>query len=144
MLGAIETGDGMKAGDEADLDSGVKSMRALRVSAPGVAEIVDIPLLAEPNAGEVLLRVDLVGMCGTDLTTFRGGNPMVEFPRILGQEVGGTGVGGATELPPGTRVTVSPYTHCGACPSCRRGRFNACQRNQTMGVQRDGAMTEYI
>ena len=41
-------------------------------------------------------------------------------------------------------MTISPYTSCGICPSCRRGRVNACQRNETLGVQRDGAMTEYI
>jgi 2-desacetyl-2-hydroxyethyl bacteriochlorophyllide A dehydrogenase len=44
----------------------------------------------------------------------------------------------------GTDVAVSPYTNCGKCASCRRGRPNACQFNQTMGVQRDGALTEYI
>jgi threonine dehydrogenase-like Zn-dependent dehydrogenase len=69
---------------------------------------------------------------------------MVAFPRIPGHEVAATVVEGATDLPAGTKVTVSPYTNCGVCASCRRGRFNACQNNQTMGVQRDGAMTEYI
>ncbi len=69
---------------------------------------------------------------------------MVTFPRIPGHEVAATVVEGATGLPAGTTVTVSPYTECGVCPSCRRGRVNACQHNQTMGVQRDGAMTEYI
>jgi threonine dehydrogenase-like Zn-dependent dehydrogenase len=69
---------------------------------------------------------------------------MVTFPRIPGHEVAATVVDGRDDLPTGTAVAISPYTHCGDCPSCRRGRFNACQRNQTMGVQRDGAMTEYI
>ncbi len=41
-------------------------------------------------------------------------------------------------------VTVNPYTACGTCPSCRRGRPNACRSNQTLGVQRDGAMREYM
>jgi threonine dehydrogenase-like Zn-dependent dehydrogenase len=118
-------------------------VKAVQVSAPGSAGIVSIP---EPNAAlnEVLLRVDLVGMCGSDLTTFRGANPMVTYPRILGHEVAATVVSGSSDLAPGTQVTVSPYTHCGGCASCLRGRFNACQNNQTMGVQRDGAMAEYI
>jgi threonine dehydrogenase-like Zn-dependent dehydrogenase len=68
----------------------------------------------------------------------------VKFPRIIGHEVAATVVDGAPDLVAGTQVTVSPYTHCGACPSCRRGRVNACRHNQTMGVQRDGAMQEYI
>jgi len=119
-------------------------MKAVQVQAPATAALVDVLDLTKPAEDEVLLRVDLVGMCGTDLTTFRGGNPMVAFPRILGHEVAATVVEGAPDLPAGTKVTVSPYTHCGSCASCRRGRFNACQNNQTMGVQRDGAMTEYI
>jgi threonine dehydrogenase-like Zn-dependent dehydrogenase len=119
-------------------------VKALQVTAPGKVELVEVAdrVVAEP--GQVLLRVDRVGMCGTDLTTFRGGNPMVTFPRILGHEVAATVLGGETELPAGTAVTLSPYTHCGRCPSCLRGRVNACQFNQTMGVQRDGAMTEFL
>jgi threonine dehydrogenase-like Zn-dependent dehydrogenase len=119
-------------------------VKAFQIQAPGSAHIVDTADLSKPGMGEVLLRVNLVGMCGTDLTTFRGGNAMVTFPRIPGHEVAATVVEGAADLVPGTQVTVSPYTQCGVCPSCRRGRVNACQRNQTMGVQRDGAMTEYI
>jgi len=119
-------------------------MKAFQIQAPGTAAIIDAPDLPAPRPGEVLLRVDLVGLCGTDLTTFRGGNAMVTFPRIPGHEVAATIVKGVGELAEGCEVAISPYTHCGECPSCRRGRFNACQRNQTMGVQRDGAMTEYI
>ncbi len=106
--------------------------------------MIDVADLTEPREGEVLLRVELVGLCGTDLSTFRGGNAMVTFPRIPGHEVAATVVKGTTDLPVGTKVTVSPYTSCGSCASCRRGRNNACQRNQTMGVQRDGAMQQYI
>jgi threonine dehydrogenase-like Zn-dependent dehydrogenase len=119
-------------------------VRAFQIAEAGVAGVVAIPPVIAPRAGEVLLRVELVGMCGTDLTTFRGANAMVGFPRVPGHEVAATVVEGATDLAPGTHVTLSPYTHCGECASCRRGRFNACQQNQTMGVQRDGAMTEYI
>ena len=118
-------------------------MKAFEIHSPQSASVVDI---AEPGpgaAGEVHLRVRLVGMCGTDLTTFRGGNAMVTFPRVPGHELAATVVSGGT-LAPGTAVTMSPYTSCGKCASCRRGRVNACQFNQTMGVQRDGAMTEYV
>jgi threonine dehydrogenase-like Zn-dependent dehydrogenase len=123
-------------------------MKTFQIQAPGVAALIDHPGMAAPeidgvSADEVLLRVRLVGMCGTDLTTFRGANAMVTFPRVPGHEVAATVVeGGGLQV--GTAVTVSPYTSCGTCPSCKRGRVNACQRNETMGVQRDGAMTEYI
>jgi threonine dehydrogenase-like Zn-dependent dehydrogenase len=88
--------------------------------------------------------VKMVGLCGTDLNTFRGRNAMVVFPRVPGHEVAAEVVEGAGDLAAGTLVTMSPYTSCGRCASCRGGRVNACQWNETMGVQRDGAMTEYI
>jgi threonine dehydrogenase-like Zn-dependent dehydrogenase len=119
-------------------------MKAIRVAAPNVAEMIHLPELTRAPQDKVLLRVNLVGMCGTDLTTFRGRNAMVEFPRILGHEVAATVLENGADLAAGTQVTLAPYTHCGACSSCLRGRYNACRFNQTMGVQRDGAMTEYI
>jgi threonine dehydrogenase-like Zn-dependent dehydrogenase len=118
-------------------------MKAFRIEAPGVVRIAEIPNI-EPRKGETLLRVKMVGMCGTDLSTFRGRNAMVQFPRVLGHEVAAEVVEGGVDLPSGTPVTLSPYTSCGICAACLRGRVNSCQRNETMGVQRDGAMTEYI
>jgi threonine dehydrogenase-like Zn-dependent dehydrogenase len=117
-------------------------MKAIQIQAAGSATVIQ-KSMPGPHQGDVLLRVGLVGMCGTDLSTFRGSNAMVTFPRIPGHEVAAIVVEGGG-LAAGTGVTISPYTSCGECPSCRRGRTNACQHNQTMGVQRDGAMTEYI
>lgn len=119
-------------------------MKAFRMEAPGQATIAQIPTLDAPRLGEVLLKVNMVGFCGTDLTTFRGGNAMVRYPRILGHEVAATVMENGGDLANGTNVTLSPYTSCGACASCRRNRPNACLSNETMGVQRDGAMTEYV
>jgi threonine dehydrogenase-like Zn-dependent dehydrogenase len=119
-------------------------MDALRMDAPGQAVVANIPDLTAPRPHEVLLKVKLVGLCGTDLTTFRGGNTMVRYPRIIGHEVAATVVSEGEDLACGTQVTLSPYTACGACASCMRGRPNACERNETLGVQRDGALTQYI
>jgi 2-desacetyl-2-hydroxyethyl bacteriochlorophyllide A dehydrogenase len=118
-------------------------MKAFRMEGPEVAALAEVPDVAV-RTGEVLLRVKMVGMCGTDLSTFRGRNAMVTFPRVPGHEVAAEVVENGGTLAIGTRVTISPYTSCGRCPSCLRGRVNACQFNETMGVQRDGAMTEYI
>jgi threonine dehydrogenase-like Zn-dependent dehydrogenase len=118
-------------------------MKAIRIEEPGFVNVVEIPS-PQPLPGEALLKVRLVGMCGTDLNTFRGRNSMVAFPRVIGHEVAGSIVSGGDDLAEGTLVTLSPYTNCGVCPSCLRGRPNACVTNQTLGVQRDGAMTEYI
>jgi phosphatidate cytidylyltransferase len=95
-----------------------------------------------------LLQTRLIGLCGTDLSTFRGKNPLVEYPRIPGHEIAATivetGAKVPSELRPGMNVTVYPNTACGKCASCKRGRTNACKFNQTLGVQRDGAMREYF
>ncbi|HCE43236.1 MAG TPA: sorbitol dehydrogenase [Lentisphaeria bacterium] len=122
-------------------------MKAFYITSAGNAETRNIPRPAI-NDDEVLLRVQLVGYCGSDLNTFRGRNPMASLPRIPGHEVAATIEDGGDNVPgqfkQGMNVTLSPYTSCGTCPSCRNGRTNACQFNQTMGVQRDGALTEYI
>lgn len=101
-----------------------------------------------PEEGEVLLRVRRLGFCGSDLNTFRGGNPLVTFPRIPGHEIAATieavSPGVPAEYRIGQAVTLLPYTTCGRCSSCRSGRVNACRHNQTLGVQQDGAFTEYI
>ena len=102
----------------------------------------------EPHTGQALLRVRAVGLCGTDLSTFLGRNPLVTYPRVPGHEIAATiealSSGAPGELRLGMNVAVSPYTNCGKCASCRRGRPNACQFNETLGVQRDGAMTGLI
>ena len=104
----------------------------------------------QPQArpGEILLRIRYVGFCGSDLNTFLGKNPMVKLPVIPGHEVGAEIVESTAGVPdtfkPGMYCTVNPYTSCGYCPACRNGRPNACQFNRTMGVQRDGAMCEYL
>jgi 2-desacetyl-2-hydroxyethyl bacteriochlorophyllide A dehydrogenase len=117
-------------------------MKALVLQKPGQASIETVP---DPvlTDGNVLLKVRMVGFCGSDLNSFRGLNPLISFPRILGHEVCATVVEGKG-FAAGTDVALSPYTSCGQCASCRRGRPNACQLNQTLGVQRDGALTEFI
>ncbi len=117
-------------------------MKAFRLDAPGVSVVTDVPEISQKH-GEIMLRVKMVGFCGTDLNTFRGRNAMVEFPRIPGHEVAAEVVCGG-DLAPGTFVTLLPYTSCGECSACLGARPNACRYNQTMGVQRDGAMTTYI
>ena len=121
-------------------------MRALVLRKPGQAAIETIP---DPSIGDgdLLLKVRMVGFCGSDLNSFRGLNPLVSYPRVLGHEVSATvvqGASGDSEFLVGADVALSPYTSCGECASCRRGCPNACQFNQTLGVQRDGALTEFI
>jgi threonine dehydrogenase-like Zn-dependent dehydrogenase len=121
------------------------AMKAFVIRKPGesaIDDVNDVPL----GPGEVLLETRMVGFCGTDLSTFRGKNPLVSYPRIPGHEISATVLEASAGVPehlrPGLNVTVSPYNGCGICPSCLRGRANACSRNETLGVQRDGAMKE--
>jgi len=122
-------------------------MKALSLLSPGTFDLVDIP---GPEAGpeEVLIAIKYVGLCGTDLNAYRGRSSLVAGPRILGHEVGGvvaaTGEDVPADIQVGARVTLSPYSHCGTCRACRIGRTNSCLFNQTLGVQRDGALTERI
>jgi threonine dehydrogenase-like Zn-dependent dehydrogenase len=118
-------------------------MKALSLLGEGRVEITEI---AEPtlNKGDLLLKVEMVGLCGSDLNSFRGRNPLITYPRVLGHEIAATVLEGNATVVAGTHVTVSPYTGCGKCPSCRRGRENACRYNETFGVQRDGAITERL
>ena len=120
-------------------------MKALNITDERHMAVVDIP---EPEIGcdEVLLRMEYVGFCGSDLNTYLGKNPMVRLPVIPGHEIGAVIEKTGSDVPdfliPGMNVTVNPYTNCGKCASCRNGRVNACQYNETLGVQRDGAMRE--
>ncbi|WP_186162881.1 zinc-binding alcohol dehydrogenase family protein [Burkholderia gladioli] len=102
--------------------------------------------LPERKAGEVLLRVSRVGICGTDLHIFTGNQPYLEYPRVMGHELSGVVVeaDGDAGLAAGDGVYVMPYLSCGHCVACRQGKTNCCVNIKVLGVHRDGAMTEYL
>ena len=122
-------------------------MKAIQISGVRQMEIVSVAE-QELQPNEVLLRLAYVGFCGSDLNTWLGRNPMVKMPVIPGHEVGAViekvGADVPEILKPGMVVTCNPYTNCGKCASCRNGRVNACEHNETLGVQRNGAMREFI
>ena len=121
-------------------------MKALVIDRPGEARVVEV---AQPEGDplDATLRIRRIGLCGTDLSTYLGKNPLVSYPRIPGHEVAATiesVPANELGLAAGMDVTLSPYTSCGQCASCRQGRVNACRSNQTLGVQRDGALVDRI
>ena len=122
-------------------------MRAIQITHNQEYKLIELERPV-PKAGEVLLKVQYVGFCGSDINTFMGRNAMALNPVIPGHEIGAVieevGAEVPEDLKPGMVVTCNPYTNCGQCSSCRNGRPNACQHNETLGVQRDGAMREYI
>lgn len=122
-------------------------MKAYAIKEQNIVSAIEI---AEPEMGntDVLIEIHYIGLCGSDLNSYRGLMPFVTLPRIPGHEISGIVIDKGSSVPStinlGDKVTVSPYTRCGVCPSCRAGRDNCCQFNQTLGVQRDGALTERI
>ena len=108
-------------------------------------EEVDEPQLA---TDEVLLEIFYIGLCGSDLSSYKGMSPMVVYPVVPGHEVSAVIKSKGANVPDtykvGDKVTVNPYSACGVCSACRVGRTNTCQYNQTLGVQRNGALKKYF
>lgn len=100
------------------------------------------------QADEVLVKIQKVGLCGSDLNTYRGLNPIVTYPRIPGHEIAAEiveiGKNVREGFLVGDKALILPYTTCGSCWSCLSNRPNACKHNKTLGVQQDGGMTEYL
>jgi L-iditol 2-dehydrogenase len=108
-------------------------MRAVRISAPRVAEVVDVPA-PEPRDADVLVRVEAASLCATDRKLAARGTPQ---PRIPGHEVAG-------RLEDGTPVGLHPDIGCGWCPACRTGFENRCPRRVSIGLDRDGGLAEWV
>jgi 2-desacetyl-2-hydroxyethyl bacteriochlorophyllide A dehydrogenase len=98
-----------------------------------------------PAAGEVLMRIRRVGLCGTDYHIFAGKHPYLEYPRVMGHELAGVveGPSGST-LMAGQVVTVNPYLACGGCIACKKGKPNCCMAIKVLGVHIDGGMCELL
>ncbi|MFC4167722.1 Zn-dependent oxidoreductase [Teichococcus aestuarii] len=121
-------------------------MVAISVTRPHVLELFDNAPLP-PQAGEVQIRVQRAGICGSDLHIFHGSNPFAKYPRIIGHEFAGQveAVGEGVEgLAPGDRVVVDPVVSCGHCYACRIGRSNVCGRLEVLGVHRDGGFRDRV
>ena len=118
-------------------------MQALMLEKPREFRFVDVPEPAEPAAGQAVVRVRAVGICGTDYAGYLGKMPFFSYPRIPGHELGVEVVAvgaGVANVRPGDRCCVEPYISCWKCYACRRGLTNCCEHNQTLGVHCDGGL----
>ena len=114
-------------------------MQAARLIGPGTMRIEQVNG-PEVGPGDVLVRVEAAGICGSDRHMFRGEYPTA-LPVTLGHEFCGVveAVGAeARRVKVGDRVTADPNIACGHCPACRSGRVNLCHNLQAIGVTRDG------
>ena len=127
-------------------------MRAAVTQSVGAMRVVDVPEPPQPGAGEVIVRNEAVGICGSDyhfllgeLTDAAGGS---QFPRIQGHEVGATitavGPDCRAELAAGQRVALWPLHACGHCYPCSVGRPNTCDNFELIGIHRDGGLQQYL
>lgn len=120
-------------------------MKVLICKTPGEFEYkeLDMPVLKE---GHTLLKVKMVGICGTDYHAYQGSQPFFSYPRILGHEIAAevAGLASDSRFVIGEKVTISPYFYCNACVACRNGKTNCCALMQVFGVHIDGGMCEYI
>jgi 2-desacetyl-2-hydroxyethyl bacteriochlorophyllide A dehydrogenase len=120
-------------------------MKAVVLEKPGIISIKEVPKPVIKD-GWAVIRIKAAGICGSDVNAYRGKGQIPHYPLILGHEVSGEIVECSTQsgFVPGDRVMVEPYLFCGSCYACVLGRTNCCEQLRVLGVQTDGAMSEYI
>jgi L-iditol 2-dehydrogenase len=117
-------------------------MQATRLIDTGDIQTVEVPM-PSPGPGDILIKVEAAGICGTDRHLFKGEFPAVPN-KILGHEFSGIVVdSNGNDIAKGTRVTCDPNTWCGNCAQCLRGRVNLCENNIATGIHRDGGFAEF-
>ena len=119
-------------------------MKALVYTQPGRMELQERPM-PELVDGEVVLRIEAVGICGSDLHAWHGHDPRRQPGLVLGHEVGGRiERSAAPGFEPGSRWTGNPLIVCGTCEYCVQGRNNLCANRTMVGMTRPGAYAEYM
>ena len=120
-------------------------MKAIQLKEPKHFVPIDIDEPGSPAAGQALVKVHRIGICGTDYSGYLGKMPFFSYPRIPGHELGvevlevGEGV---TNVKPGDHCSIEPYMNCGTCFPCRKGNSNCCENLKVIGVMEDGGMRE--
>ncbi|MBX3094947.1 MAG: alcohol dehydrogenase catalytic domain-containing protein [Cryobacterium sp.] len=122
------------------------TMRAAVLHAVDDLRIAEQPI-PTPGRGEVLIRVGVCGVCGSDATEFSRGPVLTVMPVTLGHEFAGTveALGeGVTGLAVGATVVCGAGISCGDCKPCREGRTNLCRSYTTLGLQHDGGLAGFV
>ncbi len=120
-------------------------MRILTCLKPGEFAYSSGPI-PEIKKGFALIKVQRIGICGTDLHAFEGTQPFFNYPRVLGHELAGEIVEIEThaDYQIGDQVSIIPYFSCGTCFACSQGKTNCCSTLNVFGVHSDGGMAEFI
>ena len=117
-------------------------MKEVVLHGPGELRIEDVPDPVLPVGG-VIIEPVTVGVCGSDVRTWRHGSPRLKAPQVLGHEVGGNiRASDVPTLPVGMAVAVCPGAPCLECNACQAGRHNLCRRRKVLGYDTPGGMAE--
>lgn len=121
-------------------------MRKIVLEKPGKFVTKRAPEPASAQ-GEALIRMERVGVCGSDFHAFTGSHPVYTYPRVLGHELSGVVVEAPENsrgIKAGDRCAIEPYLSCGECRACARGRNNCCENIRLFGIHIDGGMQEFL
>lgn len=121
-------------------------MKAIQIQAPLQVSCIDLPMPVR-KPGEALIQLKALGICGSDVSAYRGKNPQMRYPLVLGHELAGVVMeidDNEAGIRPGDRVVVDPYIYCGQCYPCSLGRTNCCTDLKVLGTQVDGGMQEFL
>lgn len=122
-------------------------MKAMQVIKPGTLTCTDVPVPVLENEHSVLIKIHAAGICGSDISIYKGTSPVATYPRVIGHEFAGEviAVGSAcTRVHVGEHVVVNPVVPCGTCRVCQKGRSNVCAHLEVIGVHRDGGYREVV
>lgn len=121
-------------------------MRLAKMLAPYEIQMLDVPI-PEIRGTQVLMKVERIGLCGSDMQMYHGKHKYIQFPIIPGHEAAGvieqTG-SEVTDYKPGDKVVMQPQVTCGECMPCLQGRMNVCVSQRSMGAHLPGAACEYM
>jgi len=122
-------------------------MRQAVMTSPGVIELNEIPKPPAPGPNEVMLKIQRIGICGSDIHVFHGEHPATPYPVVQGHEYSAIveAVGEKVkDIKPGMQATAWPQLVCGECGPCKRGQYNACLDLKVQGFQAPGVAQDYF
>lgn len=118
-------------------------MKGIVYTAPKTIEVLDVKI-PEPKEGQVLVKVKTAGICGGDLGIYKGLHPRAKAPLVMGHEFCGIVETDGKKFKKGDKVTVNPIISCGHCTPCKTGNAHVCNSLRLIGIDFDGAMSEYV
>jgi L-iditol 2-dehydrogenase len=121
-------------------------MKQAIMTAPGKIEFAEVDS-PKPGKGEVLLKIQRIGVCGSDLHVWHGKHPYTSYPVVQGHEYSASVVEigkGVTQVKVGDKVTAIPQVVCGKCGPCKRGDYHICEFLKVEGFQAPGVAQDYF